>query len=212
MNVVPDTAHLVPTVHRSPYSSLSPLRPELNQSGRTILITGSSAGIGFAIARAYAEASASKIILTGRRSDVLQQAATQLSHLFPDVDVIPRVCDVGNAQESASLWSTLENDGIFVDVLVLNAARFGQQSQILLEADLDETWNLYETNVKAILDFSQRLHKQRDTEGKKKVCAQLNPCSENKEQTLTYINSISFMYRRLLSIVHLLRLLYQVTL
>ena len=168
-SLVPTASHLVSTVHRSPYPSLSPFRPELNQSGRTVLITGGSAGIGLAIARAYAEASASKIILTGRRSDVLYQASSQLLDLFPDVEVIPHVCDVGSAQESARLWSNLENDGIFVDVLVLNAARFGQQQQPLLEADLNAAWTLYETNVKALLDFSQRLYKQRGAELKKKV-------------------------------------------
>ncbi|RTE69775.1 hypothetical protein BHE90_015850 [Fusarium euwallaceae] len=159
---------LVPTIHKTPYPSLLPLRPELNQSGRTILITGGSAGIGFAIARAYAEASASNIILTGRRSDVLHQASSKLSDEFPKVNIIPRVCDVASADEVARLWSSLADDGLFVDVLVLNAAKFGQQQQSLLEADLEETWSLYETNVKSILDFCQRLHRQRNPDNKEK--------------------------------------------
>ncbi|KAL2686908.1 hypothetical protein Neosp_004451 [[Neocosmospora] mangrovei] len=160
--------HLVPTIHKAPYPSLLPSRPELGQSGRTVLITGGSAGIGFAIARAYAEASASNIILTGRRSDVLHQASSKLSDEFPKTNIIPRVCDVANAEEVARLWSGLSDEGIFVDVLVLNAAKFGQQQQPLLETDLEETWSLYETNVKAILDFCQRLHKQPADEDKKK--------------------------------------------
>lgn len=159
---------LVPTIHKAPYASLSPLCSELNQSGRTILITGGSAGIGFAIARAYAEASASKIILTGRRNEILQQASSRLSDAFPDVKIVPRVCDVGNAEESAKLWSSLHNDGIFVDVLILNAAKFGHQ-QTLLEAGLDAISSLYETNVKALLDFIQRLHGQKCAEDKKRV-------------------------------------------
>ncbi|WAO89961.1 Hypothetical protein NCS54_00736500 [Fusarium falciforme] len=159
---------LVPTIHKTPYPSLLPHRPELNQFGRTILITGGSAGIGLAIARAYAEASASNIILTGRRSDVLHQASSKLSETFPKVNIIPRVCDVANAEEVARLWSSLSDEGIFVDVLVLNAAKFGQQQQPLLETDLEETWSLYETNVKAILDFCQRLHKQPGADDKKK--------------------------------------------
>ncbi|RSL61510.1 hypothetical protein CEP51_013618 [Fusarium floridanum] len=159
---------LVPTLHKTPYPSLLPFRPELNQSGRTILITGGSAGIGFAIARAYAEASASNIILTGRRGDVLHQASSKLSGEFPKVNIIPRVCNVASAEEVARLWSSLGDDGIFVDVLILNAAKFGQQQQPLLEADLGETWSLYETNVKSILDFCQRLHKQPGADHKKK--------------------------------------------
>ncbi|KAH8883171.1 NAD(P)-binding protein [Thozetella sp. PMI_491] len=159
---------LVPTIHKKPYASLSPLRPELSQAGRTILITGGSAGIGFAIARAYAAASPSTIILTGRRSDVLQQAASRLSDAHPNVKVIPRVCDVANAEESAKLWSNLHDEGIVVHVLVLNAANFGDMQQGLLDIDLNTVWAMYQTNVFSLLDFSQRLNKQKGAEDQKK--------------------------------------------
>ncbi|KAH7126072.1 hypothetical protein EDB81DRAFT_846732 [Dactylonectria macrodidyma] len=60
----------------------SPPPPELNQSGKMVLVAGASAGIVFAIAKAFAEASTSRVVLTGRRSDVLQRAAPQLSISF----------------------------------------------------------------------------------------------------------------------------------
>jgi NADP-dependent 3-hydroxy acid dehydrogenase YdfG len=160
---------LVPTIHKTSYPSLAPTRPELNQSGKTVLITGGSAGIGFAIARAYAAASASKIILTGRRSNVLQQATSKLTGEFPNSTVIPRLCDIADTEESVKLWSGLSDDGISVDVLVLNAAKFGQQQQPLLEADVDFAWSLYETNVKSLLNFCQQLHKQQKVDGERKV-------------------------------------------
>ncbi|KAL5611273.1 hypothetical protein FOBRF1_007390 [Fusarium oxysporum] len=160
---------LVPTTHKTSYPSLSPTRPELSQSGKTVLITGGSAGIGFAIARAYAAASASRIILTGRRSDVLQQATSKLTGEFPNLTVIPRLCDIADTEESVKLWSGLNDDGISVDVLVLNAAKFGQQQQSLLKADLDFAWSLYETNVKSLLDFCQQLNKQQKVDGERKA-------------------------------------------
>ncbi|KAL5601533.1 hypothetical protein FOBRF1_009066 [Fusarium oxysporum] len=160
---------LVPTTHKTPYPSLSPTRPELSQSGKTVLITGGSAGIGFAIARAYAAASASRIILTGRRNDVLQQAASKLTGEFPNLTTIPCLCDIADTKESVKLWSGLNNDGISVDVLVLNAAKFGQQQQPLLEADLDYAWSLYETNVKSLLNFCQQLYKQQKVDGERKA-------------------------------------------
>ncbi|KAM0235899.1 hypothetical protein ACHAP5_009545 [Fusarium lateritium] len=159
---------LVSTIHKASYPSLSPSRPELSQSGRTILITGGSAGIGLAIARPYAAASASKTILTGRRSETLQDATSKLTQEFPKVHVIPRVCDVSDTMQSSELWSNLSEEGILVDVLVLNAAKLGEQAQPLLEGDLDSTWSLYETNVKSLLNFTQQLHKQQRSEGKRK--------------------------------------------
>ncbi|KAM0552423.1 hypothetical protein ACHAPJ_007984 [Fusarium lateritium] len=159
---------LVPTIHKGSYPSLLPSRPEMSQTGRTILITGGSAGIGLAIARAYAAASASRVILTGRRSETLQDATLELTQAFPKVDVIPHVCDVADTKESSKLWSSLSEEGISVDVLVLNAAKFGDQPQPLLEGDLESTWSLYETNVKSLLNFAQQLHKQQRSDGKKK--------------------------------------------
>ncbi|KAH7136795.1 hypothetical protein B0J13DRAFT_677615 [Dactylonectria estremocensis] len=150
---------IVQTSHKASYPSLSPLRPELNQAGKTVLVTGASAGIGFSIAKSFAEASASKVILTGRRGDVLERAASQLSSSFPKTEFIACVCDIGNLAESAALWSSFRTDGIFVDVLVLSAAKF-QDQKTLLEVDLDAAWSLYETNVRPLLDFSQRFNAQ----------------------------------------------------
>ncbi|KAL4940421.1 hypothetical protein BDV06DRAFT_213466 [Aspergillus oleicola] len=149
------------TTHKATYSTLSPLRPELNQSGKNILITGASAGIGFAIARAYAEASASIIILTGRPQDVLQQAASTLSSEFSNTRFIVRVCGVGNVADSAALWTGLRCDGIFVDVLVLNAARFHEQKGVL-ETQLDATWSIKTTDhlLQAIADEVDRAELQ----------------------------------------------------
>ncbi|KAL6912775.1 hypothetical protein FSST1_010535 [Fusarium sambucinum] len=159
---------LVPTIHKAPPPNLSPSSPALNQSGRTILITGGSAGIGFAIARSYAAASASRIILIGRREETIKQASLKLTQEYPSVTIIPRVCDVAKTDQTDKLWSSLDDDSISVDVLVLNAALFGQQQQPLLDTELDATWSLYETNVKSILNFCQKLYKQQKVDDKKK--------------------------------------------
>ncbi|KAL2142834.1 hypothetical protein VTI28DRAFT_665 [Corynascus sepedonium] len=157
----------VKTLHKKPYPGVSPLRPELSQEGRTVLVVGASTGIGFAIARAFVQASASHVILTGRREKALADAVTKLQTETNDATTISGfVSDVSDLQDSAKLWREFANQGIIIDVLVLNAMNMGQGG-LLLQADLGATWKAFETNVRGLLDYAQRFSKQ-GSEGRPK--------------------------------------------
>jgi uncharacterized protein len=79
-------------------------------SGSTVLLTGATGGIGHAIARAVA-ARGAKLILTGRRADVLEPLASELNARFLVVDLADRAAVDGLAGEAAD-----------TDILVANAA------------------------------------------------------------------------------------------
>ena len=108
--------------HHSPYAAISPSANENDQSGRTILIIGASSGIGFAIAKAFLQAKAARVILTGRRTETLEQAAQTLRGSFATSEVVPIVCDVHAEHSIRDLWQRLSLNDILVDVLVINAA------------------------------------------------------------------------------------------
>jgi len=163
---------LIKTHHKSPYPSISPARPELSQAGKTVLIAGGSAGIGFAIARAFVQAKASRVILLGRRRDVLEASAAKLAAEVADkmsTTVEGRVCDISNLNDTARLWENLQRESIFVDVLVLNAAVTGKLGPILSHA-LADTWSAFEVNVRTILDFTGHFYGQDGEAGRQKVC------------------------------------------
>jgi len=161
----------IKTVHHAEYPAISPLRPELSKAGKTVLVAGGSTGIGFAIARAFVRAKAARVILLGRREAVVKESAAKLAAEAVDkttTTVVPLVCDVVNLAESAKLWDSLKKDGIFVDVLVLNAATFGEPKPIL-EAGLASVWGAFEVNVRMLLDFTERFYKQVGGSGRQKV-------------------------------------------
>lgn len=67
-----------------------------------------------------------------------------------------RVCDVSNLESSASLWACLRDDGIVVDVLVLNAAAVGAIIP-LGEIGRDNILKDFDLNFRTNLDFTERL-------------------------------------------------------
>jgi len=151
------------TIHKGPYPAISPSLPTLSQAGKTVLITGGSTGIGYAIARAFALASASRIIILGRRAGLVSSAASTLTAEMPDFkgEIVGRPCDISDSSSVAVLWSDLEQEGVVVDVLVLNAARVGKPGSII-QLGTDEVWADYITNVRASLDLTERFFKQNE--------------------------------------------------
>ncbi|RGP73094.1 hypothetical protein FLONG3_6409 [Fusarium longipes] len=122
---------LVNKIHREPYESISPSRPELSQAGHTILVAGASTGIGFSIAESFAAASSDRVIITGRRQDTLDQAADKIKAKYPKVEIVSIVNDFADEAATFELWKQLAQDGVFVDVLVLSAAKMWLPNTIL---------------------------------------------------------------------------------
>lgn len=159
------------TVHKKAYPAIFASRPELSQAGRTVLITGGSAGIGFGIARGFAEAGAKRIIVLGRRQSLVEQAVSKLQAEYPAVEFLGRQCDVDDLESTEKLWRGFEGDDIVIDVLVLNAAKISTNSPILT-LGRDEVWSQFTMNVRSLLDFTERFYKQKGGKDRAKVRVQ----------------------------------------
>ncbi|KAF4949489.1 hypothetical protein FSARC_13473 [Fusarium sarcochroum] len=129
---IPTTgSSLVSVTHHESYAAISPSRPELSQAGHTVLVAGASTGIGFSIAESFAAATATRVIITGRRQDVLDDAAAKIVAKYHKVQVVPIVNDFGDETATKGLWEKLKQDDIFVDVLVPSAAKMWLPNTIL---------------------------------------------------------------------------------
>ncbi|TGJ79123.1 hypothetical protein E0Z10_g9649 [Xylaria hypoxylon] len=155
-------ATLTDTVHKNSYAAIDPLRPELSQAGRTVVITGGNSGVGYGVAQAFIRASAARVIILGRRVEVLATAAQNLTveaGAGYKGEVLGLPCDISDVAAVNTLWEKLRADGIFVDVLVLNVAAFAP-SKPLLEVGTDAIWKIYGANVRAQLQMTERFYKQ----------------------------------------------------
>ncbi len=112
----------------------------MNLSSSTVLITGGSNGIGFALAQRFLK-SGSNVIICGRREKKLADAKDKLG------DVITRVCDVGIQEERESLfnWAVSEFPGL--NILVNNA---GIQRRVRLAGEGE--WKLIDEEISINLD------------------------------------------------------------
>jgi uncharacterized protein len=112
-------------------------------SGAKVLLTGATGGLGQAIARSLAERGA-KLVLTGRRTDVLEPLAAELSAEVRSVDLADPSAVLSLAGESAD-----------VDVLVLNAALPG--SGRLESFSLDQMERVIDVNLRAPIVLAHEL-------------------------------------------------------
>ncbi|PNP56302.1 hypothetical protein THARTR1_03827 [Trichoderma harzianum] len=139
----------IKNIRKAAYSTIDPKRPENSQAGRTVLITGGHSGIGYAISKAFISANAKRIIVFGRRADVLESAGEQLvaeaKELGSPTIVDTRSGDIADPGSVENLFFGLKEDGIVLDVLVLNAAT-GGASKKMVDMPLDEFWGDYHIN------------------------------------------------------------------
>ena len=88
-------------------------------TGKVAVITGSTKGIGKAIAEEYAKAGA-KVVISSRKADACEKVANELKE--QGFDALPIACHVGDKAQLQNLVDkTLEAWGK-IDILVCNAA------------------------------------------------------------------------------------------
>jgi len=113
---------------------------KIDLTGKVALVTASTAGIGFAIARGLAESGA-EVILNGRSQESVNQGIQQLQQAVPGVEVRATIADLSTPEGVESVLKTAAS----VDILVNNAGIYGPSD---FSSTDDATWdNYWQTNV-----------------------------------------------------------------
>jgi len=130
--------------------SVSPMSSRL--SGKTVLITGASSGIGRSTALEFVKTAPNiKLILTARRVDALNALAAEVHKISDKAQVEVKRLDVSDSKDIRRFWSELDKewkDG--VDILVNNAGLVKGLDHVgdIAEEDIDI---MYNTNVTGLI-------------------------------------------------------------
>lgn len=109
-------------------------------TNRKAVITGSTAGVGFAMARTLASAGA-EIVINGRRPQAIDTAIERLMTELPSATVSGVACDVGTAAGCETLVAAHPTADIFIN----NVGIYGSEDFF---TSPDSEWNRYfEINV-----------------------------------------------------------------
>jgi NAD(P)-dependent dehydrogenase (short-subunit alcohol dehydrogenase family) len=120
----------------------------INLNGKTALVTGSTAGIGFAIAHSLAESGA-RVYINGRTEIRVTQAIQKLRSLLPKADIQGIAADVGTAKGTETLCSQLKE----VDILINNAGIF--EPKPFFEIPDSDWQRFFDVNVMSAVRLSR---------------------------------------------------------
>lgn len=119
-------------------------------NSKRALVTASTGGIGFAIAKGLAEAGA-EVVINGRSESSVRQAIARLVSAVPGATITGVAADLSDA---GGVETLLQGAGP-IDVLVNNAGIYGPQDFFETE---DEVWDSYwQTNVMSGVRLSRAL-------------------------------------------------------
>ncbi len=112
----------------------------IDLTGRTAVVSGSTQGIGFAIAAELARAGA-RVVVNGRSVQSTEKAVAELRAEHPPAEFVPVAADLATAEGAQAVLAAVDQ----IDILVNNLGIFGARPA--LEITDDEWRHFFEVNV-----------------------------------------------------------------
>jgi 3-oxoacyl-[acyl-carrier protein] reductase len=116
--------------------------------GKVAVVTGSSRGIGKAIARELARRGCTLVVHGSRESDALRASIENISKLSPDSIVV--TADLSEPAEIDKMFSQIKRAMPRLDILVNNAAT--QKPGAVLELEQENWDHVFSVNLRAMRD------------------------------------------------------------
>ncbi|EJS44181.1 YMR226C [Saccharomyces arboricola H-6] len=125
-------------------------------AGKTVFITGASAGIGKATALEYLDASNGdmKLILAARRLEKLEELKKTIDEEFPNAKVHVGQLDITQLEKIKPFIENLPEEFKDIDILVNNAGK-ALGSERVGEIAAQDIQDVFDTNVTALINITQ---------------------------------------------------------
>jgi 2-deoxy-D-gluconate 3-dehydrogenase len=124
------------------------LESQFSLAGKKALVTGSSKGIGAAIAQALANAGAD-IVLLGRTAESLEATKSSIVNIGRKVEIV--LCDVSSPEAIKEVFANIAE--MNVDILINNAGSISRAPAA--ETEIDDWHRIIDTNLNSVFQISQ---------------------------------------------------------
>ncbi|KAI1120095.1 short chain dehydrogenase [Nemania abortiva] len=143
----PPYPSLTPTWHNDVYAAIEYTNSKISHNGEVVVITGAGSGIGRETAIAFATAGATELVLVGRESSKLKDTASLISAKTTIITAdVTDESSVKKIADAVTTWNVL-----------IHAAGYLSPPAPVAEADIDDYWKSYETNVKSTILLAKHL-------------------------------------------------------
>ena len=116
---------------------------------KTVVITGSSKGIGLGLAKEFLKRDCS-VVISSRSRDKLKQVVQNLKETFGSDRVMGQPCDVTDYSQVQVLWDAVQKELGKVDIWINNAG-ITNTTRPLLELDTSEISPIINTNITGLI-------------------------------------------------------------
>lgn len=129
----------------------------MDLSGKNIIITGASSGIGAALARQLA-VQAKTLVLIARRKERLEKLSLELKVTNPSLQVILFAEDITLEVNQRKIVADLQAQHIVIDILINNAG-LGDENYFH-ESDWLKLQQIIDLNIKSVVSFTHMILRQ----------------------------------------------------